>query len=96
MTFGVLPNQNLVESENRSRGFMMPTPGTTNTESIKNEVKTVKLSENRGWHDQGFKLKLSTKTSFTPNRLGPFAAQSRELPVPYSFPPITTNGISAA
>ena len=62
ITFGVLPNQNLVESVNRSRGFMMPTPGTTNTESIKNEVKTVKFSENRGWHDQGFKLKLSTKT----------------------------------
>ena len=30
--------------------------------------------------------KLSARTARTPNRRGPFAAQSRELPEPYSFP----------
>jgi hypothetical protein len=35
-------------------------------------------------------------TTFTPSRLVPFAAQSREEPVPYSCPAITISGYRAA
>ena len=34
--------------------------------------------------------KLSTSTAFTPSKRVPLAAQSRDEPVPYSLPPITT------
>src|SRR5215210_8167745 len=34
-------------------------------------------------------------TARTPSRLGPLAAQSRELPVPYSLPAITISGVAA-
>jgi hypothetical protein len=40
--------------------------------------------------------KVSAITAFTPSRLVPFAAQSREDPVPYSLPAITTSGTPAA
>jgi len=36
--------------------------------------------------------KLRTITARTPSSNVPFAAQSRELPVPYSSPPNTTVG----
>ena len=37
--------------------------------------------------------KLSAMTAFTPSSIVPFAAQSRELPVPYSLPAMTTSGV---
>ena len=37
--------------------------------------------------------KLSAITAFTPNNFVPFAAQSLEEPVPYSFPPNTTKSV---
>ena len=37
--------------------------------------------------------KLSAITALTPNNLVPFAAQSLEEPVPYSFPPITIRSV---
>ena len=37
--------------------------------------------------------KLSTITAFTPNSFVPFAAQSLEEPVPYSFPANITKGV---
>ena len=36
--------------------------------------------------------KLSAITARTPSSLGPFAAQSREEPVPYSLPPMHDGG----
>src|SRR5947209_196677 len=36
--------------------------------------------------------KLSASTARTPSNTTPFAAQSREDPVPYSFPASTTSG----
>ena len=36
--------------------------------------------------------KLSAITALTPSRAGPLAAQSRELPLPYSLPANTTSG----
>ena len=39
--------------------------------------------------------KLCATTAFTPSRLVPFAAQSRELPVPYSWPAMTISGVPA-
>ena len=40
--------------------------------------------------------KLSTMTALMPSSMVPFAAQSRELPMPYSLPPNTTNGTPSA
>ena len=40
--------------------------------------------------------KLSAITAFTPNNIVPLAAQSRELPVPYSLPARITSGVLAA
>ena len=40
--------------------------------------------------------KLSAITAFTPSRLVPLAAQSREEPVPYSLPANTTSGTPSA
>ena len=40
--------------------------------------------------------KLSQATAFTPSNRVPLAAQSRELPVPYSLPPMTTNGVPSS
>ena len=37
--------------------------------------------------------KLSAMTRRTPSSSGPLAAQSRELPVPYSRPANTTSGV---
>ncbi len=37
--------------------------------------------------------KLCEITAFTPSRRVPFAAQSRELPVPYSWPAMMTSGV---
>ena len=42
--------------------------------------------------ERWIRSKLSAITARTPRRAGPFAAQSRELPVPYSFPASTTRG----
>ena len=36
--------------------------------------------------------KLSAITAFTPSSIVPLAAQSRDEPVPYSLPAITTSG----
>ena len=35
-------------------------------------------------------------TALTPSIAVPFAAQSREEPVPYSLPPMTTSGVPFA
>src|SRR3546814_1919790 len=43
----------------------------------------------RSW----MRSKLSVMTAFTPSRLVPLAAQSREEPDPYSLPPNTTSGV---
>ena len=40
--------------------------------------------------------KLSAITALTPNNIGPFAAQSLELPVPYSLPASTIKGTSSS
>ena len=40
--------------------------------------------------------KLAAITALTPIRLVPLAAQSREEPVPYSWPAITTSGTPSA
>ena len=40
--------------------------------------------------------KLSATTALTPSRLVPLAAQSREEPVPYSLPAITSSGVPCA
>ena len=40
--------------------------------------------------------KLFAMTALTPSSCVPFAAQSRELPVPYSSPPKTTVGTPSA
>ena len=37
--------------------------------------------------------KLSAMTAFTPSRFGPFAAQSRDEPEPYSLPARMINGV---
>ena len=40
--------------------------------------------------------KLSAITALTPRSIVPFAAQSRDEPVPYSLPAITTSGTPCA
>ena len=40
--------------------------------------------------------KLSASTAFTPSSAAPLAAQSRELPEPYSLPASTTSGVPAS
>ncbi len=40
--------------------------------------------------------KLSAMTALTPSRLVPLAAQSRDEPVPYYVPAMTTSGTPAA
>ena len=40
--------------------------------------------------------KLLAMTACTPRSSVPFAAQSRELPVPYSAPASTTSGVFSA
>ncbi len=42
--------------------------------------------------ERWMRSKLSAITARTPSRLVPLAAQSRELPVPYSLPAMTTSG----
>ncbi|MNN64959.1 hypothetical protein D3C81_1804330 [compost metagenome] len=46
--------------------------------------------------ERWMRSKLSAMTALTPNRLVPLAAQSREEPVPYSLPAITTSGLPSA
>jgi hypothetical protein len=41
-------------------------------------------------------LEASAITARTPSRLVPLAAQSRDEPVPYSLPAITTSGVPSA
>ena len=62
ITFGILPNQNITQATYKTRGFMTPTPGNPNQQPLEGTVKAVKFSEKRGWHEQIFKLRLSTKT----------------------------------
>ena len=45
--------------------------------------------------ERWMRSKLSTRTAFTPSRSVPFAAQSREEPVPYSLPAMTISGVSS-
>ena len=42
--------------------------------------------------ERWIRSKDSAIAARTPSRLGPLAAQSREVPVPYSLPAITTSG----
>ena len=44
--------------------------------------------------ERWMRSKLSAITTRTPNRSGPLAAQSRDEPVPYSLPAITTSGVA--
>ena len=46
--------------------------------------------------ERWMRSKLSTITARTPSRLVPFAAQSRDEPVPYSLPANTTSGTLSA
>ena len=46
--------------------------------------------------ERWMRSKLCAITALTPRSCVPFAAQSRELPVPYSSPPNTTVGVPAA
>ena len=62
IAFGILPGQAPGQAENLKRGFLAPTPGKTNARPLAGTVKPVKFSEKRGWHEQSFKLALSTKT----------------------------------
>ena len=43
--------------------------------------------------ERWMRSKVSQTTAFTPSRLTPLAAQSRELPVPYSLPAIRIWGV---
>ena len=44
----------------------------------------------------GMTILLPAITARTPNRLVPLAAQSRDEPVPYSLPAMTTSGVPSA
>ena len=46
--------------------------------------------------ERWMRSKLSASTALTPSSSVPLAAQSRELPVPYSLPASTTSGVPAA
>ena len=46
--------------------------------------------------DRWMRSKLFATTALTPRSCVPFAAQSRDEPVPYSSPPKTTVGVPAA
>jgi hypothetical protein len=46
--------------------------------------------------ERWMRSKLSTTTAFTPSRKVPFAAQSRDEPMPYSLPPKITSGVPSA
>jgi len=46
--------------------------------------------------DRCMRSKLSAMTAFTPRSIVPLAAQSRELPVPYSLPARITSGVARA
>jgi hypothetical protein len=43
--------------------------------------------------ERWMRSKLWATTAFTPSRLVPLAAQSREEPVPYSWPATTISGV---
>ena len=46
--------------------------------------------------ERWMRSKLSAITALTPSSAVPFAAQSRDEPVPYSLPAITTSGTPCA
>ena len=46
--------------------------------------------------ERWMRSKLSVMTARTPSRLVPFAAQSRDEPVPYSLPAMMTSGVPSA
>ena len=46
--------------------------------------------------ERWMRSKLSTMQARTPSRDGPLPAQSRELPVPYSLPAMTMEGVPAS
>ena len=46
--------------------------------------------------ERWMRSKLSAITALTPSSIVPLAAQSRELPVPYSLPARITSGVPAA
>ena len=46
--------------------------------------------------ERWMRSKLSATTAFTPSRMVPLAAQSRDEPVPYSLPANTTSGMPSA
>jgi hypothetical protein len=63
------------------------------------------LSPGRNWSgrtpiptrfERWIRSKLSTMTALTPSSTVPFAAQSRDEPVPYSLPPMTMRGVPAS
>ena len=45
--------------------------------------------------ERWIRSKLSANAARMPNSMGPFAAQSRELPLPYILPATTTSGTPA-
>ena len=62
ISYGILPDQDVDQVENRKRGFLVPTPGKANTQSLAGTVKPVKFNKKRGWYEQSFQLQLTTKT----------------------------------
>ena len=46
--------------------------------------------------ERWMRSKLSAITAFTPSRIVPLAAQSRDEPVPYYLPAMTTSGTPSA
>ena len=46
--------------------------------------------------ERWMRSKLSAITAFTPSRLVPLAAQSRDEPVPYSLPATITSGVPSS
>ena len=46
--------------------------------------------------ERWIRSKLSAITARTPSSFGPFAAQSRDEPDPYSLPARTTSGVPSA
>ena len=46
--------------------------------------------------DRWIRSKLSANAARMPRSAGPFAAQSRDEPLPYILPATTTSGVSAA
>ena len=95
IAYGILPGQALGQAETPKRGPLTPTPGKANEQPLIGAVKPVKFSEKRGWHEQAFKLKLSTKTKdatirYTLDGTRPTAKNGHEYKEPIEIKKTTT------